>query len=200
MQRTSFYIVNAITVYRMLAAFLLLYLIMDANFDWFRWLLLVSFFTDAIDGFLARKYGVVSVVGSRMDSIADDLTVLMAIIGMVVFETGFLRDQLPLILVLTALYLLQLIMAFVRWGKLSSFHTYLAKLAALLQGIFLLLLFFLPEWPVTLFHVAAFVTILDLVEEILLVLLISRWQTDVKGLYWVWKAKKQESQLSDNGV
>jgi phosphatidylglycerophosphate synthase len=192
-QRTSFYIVNAITVYRLVAAFLLLYLIVNADIELFRWLLLVSFFTDAIDGFLARKYGVVSVAGSRLDSVADDLTVLMAIIGMIVFETGFLWDQLPLIFLLTGLYLLQLVMAFIRYGKLSSFHTFLAKIAAVLQGVFLVLLFFLPEWPVALFHLAALFTILDLTEEILLVLLLPRWQSNVKGLYWVWKENRKHA-------
>ncbi|HYD20610.1 MAG TPA: CDP-alcohol phosphatidyltransferase family protein, partial [Flavipsychrobacter sp.] len=90
-----------------------------------------------------------------------------------------------------ALFVSQIIMALVRYGKVSSFHTYLAKAAALLQGSFLILLFFLEEPPVILFYIATAVTALDLAEEMILVLLLPSWQADVKGLYWVLKEKKK---------
>jgi cardiolipin synthase len=80
-------------------------------------------------------------------------------------------------------------LAFVRYGKISSFHTYMAKLAALMQGSFLILLFFLQEPVYVLFYIAFFVTVIDLIEEIILVLLLPVWQTNVKGLYWVLKKK-----------
>ena len=67
--------VNSITLYRLLASLLLLYFIVINDLFTFKWLLLVSFFTDAIDGFLARKFKVTTVMGSKFDSIADDLTV-----------------------------------------------------------------------------------------------------------------------------
>ena len=192
MHRRSYYIINGITIYRLAASLLLLYLVLLKREDIFKWLLGLSFFTDAIDGFLARKYKVVSVAGARIDSIADDLTVLMAVIGVVVLKPEFIRQELNLIIVLLVLYLLQTIMALTRYGKISSFHTYLAKIAALFQGMFFVLLFFLPQWPMLLFYVASAMTILDLVEEIILVLLLPEWKTDVKGLYWI---KKQSRKL-----
>ena len=187
MHRRSYYIINGITIYRLAASLLLLYLVLLKREDIFKWLLGLSFFTDAIDGFLARKYKVVSVAGASIDSIADDLTVLMAVIGVVVLKPEFIRQELNLIIVLLVLYLLQTIMALTRYGKISSFHTYLAKIAALFQGMFFVLLFFLPQWPMLLFYVASAMTILDLVEEIILVLLLPEWKTDVKGLYWIKK-------------
>lgn len=187
MHRRSYYIINGITIYRLAASLLLLYLVLLKREDIFKWILGLSFFTDAIDGFLARKYKVVSVAGARIDSIADDLTVLMAVIGVVVLKPEFIRQELNLIIVLLVLYLLQTIMALTRYGKISSFHTYLAKIAALFQGMFFVLLFFLPQWPMLLFYVASAMTILDLVEEIILVLLLPEWKTDVKGLYWIKK-------------
>ncbi|HET7898343.1 MAG TPA: CDP-alcohol phosphatidyltransferase family protein [Flavisolibacter sp.] len=189
MYKKGFYIVNAITLYRLLAAFYLLYLVIEKRADLFKWLLAISFFTDAIDGLLARRWKVVTEIGSRLDSIADDLTVLMAIIAMFVFKPEFVRDQLSLIILLTALYFLQLILAFVRYGKPTSFHTYLAKAAAAMQGIFLVLLFFLPQPLVQVFYIAALFTFLDLAEEIVLVLLLPYWQTDVKGLFWLKKIR-----------
>ena len=185
MDKSKYYAVNAITVYRAIAVFALLYFIKRP--DVFKWLLAISFFTDAIDGFLARKYKVVSALGARIDSIADDLTILAAIAGLIVLKPEFIRHELVLIIILLSLYLLQNVLAFIRYGRISSFHTYLAKCAAVSQGVFLILMFFLPQWPLILFYISAGLTILDLLEEIVLVLLLPKWETDVKGLYWIKK-------------
>lgn len=137
MQRTSYYVINAITAYRLVASFFLLFLVFTGQVDIFKWMLAISFFTDAIDGFLARKYKVTSVMGARLDSIADDMTVLMAIIGVFRLKPEFIQQELVLIIVMLALLVIQTVMALVRYGKISSFHTYLAKIAAVLQGSFL---------------------------------------------------------------
>ena len=97
MPKTSFYIVNAITVYRLVAAFLLLYLLITKNAALFKWMLAISFLTDAVDGYLARRFGVVSSMGSRLDSIADDLTMLMGILGILRFQPAFLRQEVVLV-------------------------------------------------------------------------------------------------------
>ena len=188
--KRSYYLVNAITLYWALAAPLLLVFIFTGN-ELFKWFLAFSFFTDSIDGYLARKYKVASVAGSKLDSIADDLTIVVAVTGAFVLKPEFMNGQLALLISLFALFFSQVVMALVRYGKVSSFHTYLAKAAALLQGSFLILLFFLEEPPALLFYIAAVVTALDLAEEMILVLLLPRWQADVKGLYWVLKGKKK---------
>src|SRR6186713_1619428 len=89
MSRRSLYIVNGITIYRIAAAPVLLFLLWKQELDWFKWLLAASFFTDAIDGFIARKYKVTSIAGARLDSIGDDLTVLVAIIGLLALKWEF---------------------------------------------------------------------------------------------------------------
>ncbi len=84
MARASYYLINGITSYRVLAAPVLVWLIFTGEEDWFKWLLGISFFTDLIDGYLARRFHVESVWGSRLDSVGDDLTVLAGFIGMYV--------------------------------------------------------------------------------------------------------------------
>ncbi len=190
MHRRSYYVVNAITLYRLIAAPFLLLLIINHNLEVFKWLLGLSFFTDAIDGYLARKQKVTSAFGSKLDSIADDLTVFAAIVGIIVFKPEFLKREIILISVLLTLFMVQMILAFIRYGKTTSFHTYAAKAAAILQGVFLLLFFFLPEPAYVLFYITVIVTMIDLVEEIIIVLTLPYWKTDVRGLYWVLKNRK----------
>src|SRR5687768_2183846 len=106
--RPAVRIINLITLYRTITFPLLLLLILYDNLVWFKWLLLASFFTDAIDGFLARRYNATSILGSKLDSIGDDLTVLAAMIGLFAFRNEFIVEQLQVFGILFALFLIQL--------------------------------------------------------------------------------------------
>ncbi len=183
-------LVNLITLYRIVTAPLLLFLVITGYMDIFKWLLVLSFLTDAIDGILARKLNAVSILGARLDSIGDDLTFAVAVIGLAITRPDFIMEQWLIISILLLLFFIQLFAALYRYGKISSFHTYLAKIAAILQAIFLMASFFFSEIPYTLFYVACAFTAIDLLEEIILVKIIPEWRTDVKGLYWVRNSSK----------
>lgn len=174
-------------MYRIVAAPFLLILLFTGQYAIFKWLVFLSFFTDFIDGYLARKFKVASVFGTRLDSIGDDLTVLAAMVGLVVIKPEFIIEQKIIFIVIGVLFLIQTAYALIRYGKISSFHTYLAKLAAILQGVFLILVFFTDEPVLFLFYAASVVTILELAEETIMVYFLPKWETNVKGLYWVLK-------------
>jgi len=190
-QKKAWYVINGITLYRVIAAPFLLVLLFTGRYELFKWLLALSFFTDLIDGFLARKFNVTSVAGTRLDSIGDDLTILVAMTGLFVMKPEFIKQEKVVFIILFALFLVQTMYAFIRYGKMTSFHTWLAKAAAILQGVFLLLFFFTGEPIMFLFYTAVIVTMLELTEEIMLVYLLPVWETDVKGIFQVFKKKKQ---------
>lgn len=194
-QHLSYYVINGITLYRIVTAPLLLVLLFLEQYDLFKWLLAVSFFTDLIDGFLARKYKVTSVLGTKLDSIGDDLTVAVAVIGLFVMYPGFIQQQKWMFIILLILFLVQTIFAFFRYGKMTNFHTWLAKTAALSQGIFLLLTFFTGKPILLLFYTAVIITMLELIEEIILVYLLPEWEANIKGLYWVLKRERESKKM-----
>jgi phosphatidylglycerophosphate synthase len=194
-----YYIINGITFYRVIAAPFLIYLLFAGHYDSFKWLILLSFFTDFIDGFLARKFKVTSVFGTRLDSIGDDLTILVAMLALFVMKPGFIYSQKIIFLSIGILFIVQTAFAFFRYGKITSFHTYLAKLAAILQGVFLLLVFFTGKPLMILFYAAAIVTILELIEETILVHLLRVWKPNVKGLYWVLMKKPPGKSIRNDG-
>jgi CDP-diacylglycerol--glycerol-3-phosphate 3-phosphatidyltransferase len=187
----SFYIINGITVYRIAAAPLLLWLIFSDQYNSFIWFLGISFFTDLIDGFLARKFKVTSEIGTRLDSIGDDLTIISAVIGLYVFKHDFFESQRIFLILLFILFLIQNIFALTKFRKITSFHTYLAKISAVLQGVFLLLVFFLDQPLTGLFYITVLSTGLELIEEIILVLVLKEWKANVKGIYWVLQNKSE---------
>jgi CDP-diacylglycerol--glycerol-3-phosphate 3-phosphatidyltransferase len=186
----AFYVINAITLYRVVAAPLLLALLLSGPPVWFKWMVGLSFFTDMIDGVLARAYHVNSTLGARLDSIGDDLTVLITTAGLLMQRPELLTAQWGWWLPLVLLFLIQTGYALYRYKRISSFHTRLAKLAAFAQGVFLMTFYFFDTLHYPLFYTAIIITILELIEEIILVAWFNEWTTDVKGLYWVWKKQQ----------
>ncbi len=189
--KKEYIIVNGLTFYRLVMAPVLVVLILNNHIQLFKWLLLVSFSTDAVDGFLARKLKVTSRTGAKLDSIADDLTVVAAMTAMVIVFHDFVLNNIIVFIIPFILFLVELIIAFIKYKKISSFHTYLAKIAALLQGLFFISAFFLETPHYGLFIITAIITTLDLVEEIILVLMIKEWRANVHGLWWALKSNNK---------
>lgn len=172
--------------YRIAAVPVLLALILLEYRQVFSWFLLISYSTDAIDGFLARKLKIASERGSQLDSIGDQLTFIMGLIGLWIFENTFIRENLLFIAIALSLYMLQMLIAFKKYGKATAFHTYLAKASAVVQGIFILwTLFFSPVY--WLFYAMIGLGVLETIEEIALILRYPVWVKDVKGIYWAMK-------------
>jgi CDP-diacylglycerol--glycerol-3-phosphate 3-phosphatidyltransferase len=177
---------NLLSLFRVAAAPVLLILIFNEHESAFKWLLTFAFFTDMIDGFIARKLHQESKLGSILDSIGDSLTIIVGVTGLVHFRYELYSDHSTIIHVVIGLHLFQLGLSLWRYGKPSSFHTWSAKFAALGIGLFILSTFhfgFSPE----LFYLAILLLILDATEESILVFLLPEWKNDVKGIYWVLK-------------
>lgn len=184
-------IVNLITLYRIITAPLIVVLIFTDHVHIYKWLILASFSTDAIDGYLARKYKAASILGSKLDSLGDDLTVLVSLIALFNLHPEFFKKELLLIILLVGLFFLQMFLSLFKYKKTTSFHTYFAKLAAVAQGFFLLSVFFFETIYYPLFHAATIITCIELIEEIIIIFLLPTWQADVRGIYWVLKGKEK---------
>lgn len=186
----NYNIADWFSFYRVIAAPLLLILLWLGERELFTWFLLVSYCTDMIDGFLARKLEITSARGSQLDSLGDQLTFVIGLIGLLVFETDFMLKNGLLIIIAFTPYIVQMILAYSKYGKATSFHTYLAKLSAMVQGVFILWsLFFDPEY--TLFYVMIVIGILETIEEISLIFMYDKWVSDVKGIYWALRDKRR---------
>ncbi len=186
----NFNIADWFSFYRIFAAPFLLVLIWVDQQLIFTWLLLVSYSTDAIDGYLARKLKITSPRGSQLDSFGDQVTVVVGLIGLYYFETNFIKTNLVLILIAFVPYIIQMIIAFSKYGKATAFHTYLAKLSAVIQSVFILWsLFFSPEY--SLFYTMIAIGFLETFEEITLIFMYDKWASDIKGIYWAYRDKKR---------
>lgn len=186
----EFNIADWFSFYRILIVPILLLFVALGLREIFAWLLLISYSTDAIDGFLARKLNISSSRGSQLDSLGDQMTLFVAFIGILVFETDFMKENYPLILLAFVPYIIQMVIAFRKYGKATAFHTYLAKLSAIIQAIFILwLLFFEPVY--WLFYLMIGVGVIETIEEITLIFMYDNWVDGVKGIYWAFRDKRR---------
>jgi len=186
----NFNIADWFSFYRIASAPLLLVLIALDERQIFTWLLLMSYSTDAIDGYLARKLEITSPRGSQLDSIGDQVTLVVGLIGLFYFESQFITTNLVLILVAFVPYIIQMLLAFSKYGKATAFHTYLAKLSAIMQSIFILWsLFFSPNY--SLFYIMIAIGLLETFEEITLIFMYDNWASDVKSIFWAIKDKRR---------
>ena len=142
--------------------------------------LVVALLTDGADGFLARRGNRTSVLGAKLDSWAD-----LALFASVPISAWWLwpdviRAEARFILAAVAAYTVPIGVGLLKFRRLTSYHTWGAKLSAVLMGGSALLLFTDgPTWP---FHLATLVLVLEAVEEIAITTVLPRWTSDVRSL------------------
>lgn len=155
------------------------------------WLYLIFFSTDAIDGVFAHFFGMESERRARLDTLGDILYLLTGAFGYYIFETAHFEDHLMLIGLILGTYLIQFIFSMSKWGKPSTYHTWLAKLAAFSQVVFLVWMFFFgPYWLI--FYVAVGLSLLDALEDIAITLLLNKRRSHLKGLPWLLSGNGKE--------
>lgn len=188
----NFNVADWFSFYRIAAAPVLIAISLLGHRELFTWMLLLSYSTDAIDGFLARKLKIASPRGSQLDSLGDQLTLVVGFIGLILFEKDFIRNNLVVILIPLTLYFLQMLIAFRKYGKATAFHTYLAKTSAIVQAVFILwLLFFGPVY--WLFYLMIGLGIIETIEEIILIFMYPNWVAGVKSIFYAQKDPRRSA-------
>jgi len=177
---------NAISIARLGATPILLGTVVLGRMELFKWLLLACLLSDILDGLIARSFHLTSKLGASLDSVADMLTMFVGLIGVLVFQRAFVSAHWPELLLVMVFYTAEAICALWRYGKLSSFHTLLDRIAAYMAGIFVMSLF-LWGYRGWLFHLTVMIYLLGLSEEMLLIYLLPGWRSDVGGLIRVLK-------------
>jgi CDP-diacylglycerol--glycerol-3-phosphate 3-phosphatidyltransferase len=180
---------NAISCARLAAVPFLAGAAATGHRDLFKWLLLACFSSDILDGAIARAFDVRSKLGAALDSNADLLVELCALYGLFVFHREVVRDHVAILATAVALYLLEIALSLWRYGRLSSFHTVMSRVAGYGQGLFLLALFFFG-WSPWLFHGAVGLAIAASLEELELLRRLPEWRADVGGL---WRLRRDRS-------
>jgi len=182
-------LVNAMTISRILCAFLLLFLA-PASINEISVLFYVVYswcvLSDFIDGPIARKTKSTSEFGSFLDSAAD---MILAIIVLIIFLP--ILDLAPwmaaLVVIVLATRAVGFTIGFVKWRTFTLLHTYANKAAGAMLGFFpiFLGLFGLAATVIILFTAA----ILSAAEELVITIRSKDLQRNITSMFALNKEK-----------
>ena len=172
---------NLLSILRILIAPLLLVSAATGRAGLFVFLFILSLVSDALDGFLARRLNQVSGLGAQLDSWGDLATYLAAPAGVWLLWPALVRREQTFILLGLGGFLFPILLRFCKFGRLTSYHTRAARLAAVLLGFATpLLLAGGPPYP---FRLAILLFLLAELEEVAITLHLKRWQANIPS-FW----------------
>jgi phosphatidylglycerophosphate synthase len=171
---------NFISMFRLLAAPVLLMMAVAQMPDAFAYLLIPALFSDAVDGWLARKLQCESEIGSLLDSAADITLMAVIIVSIWFLHPAVYQQHWPIIAIVFVVWSVAHLLALLRYRRPASFHTRLLQTGILLFGLFALLMFtygFIP-W---LLYVAGIVSLIGAAEHFALLYLLPKWTPNIRG-------------------
>ena len=184
-----FNVPNALSLYRVATTPVILYSLFSDHRLLFAWLIIINLITDALDGFIARHWKLETAIGTKLDSIGDLMTDLLALCGLVYFEQPFVRSHILAFGLLFGVSLAPQFLSLLRFRRLVSMHLYLSKLTNILLAVFFTVYFLVAYIP-ALFYSMICVGILAGIEEFAVLCFVREHRENVRGLYWVLKEMK----------
>jgi CDP-diacylglycerol--glycerol-3-phosphate 3-phosphatidyltransferase len=143
--------------------------------------LLLSLVTDAADGFIARYFHQASELGARLDSWADFLTSMALPFCAWWLRPEVIRQEWVMIGAGIVFYLLAIAVGFIKFRRLTSYHTWGAKVAAVLFAAAVVVMF--AGGPGWIFRIVMPFIILTELEEIAMTVILSQPVDNVPSLW-----------------
>lgn len=151
-------------------------------------ILIASFASDVLDGYIARRYGQTSELGARLDSLGDFAIYTTIPVAWWLLWPDSARHEAPYIIAVIASVTIPPLIAFCKFHAATSYHTRTAKLAALLVGGSALLIFAGgPAWP---FRIATPICCVAAIEEIAITLALTERRSNVRSLWSLIRQRK----------
>lgn len=180
MSTKVFTISNALCIFRLLMALILPLLAWQGNKKAFMGCLIAALFSDAIDGFIARKLHQTSLLGTKLDSWADLTLFFTAPLGVWLLWPEVIQRERVFVGLLIAGIVVPVFLGLLKYRRITSYHTYMAKISGVLLGFSaLLLLFDVTAWP---FRFAALFVVAEALEEIAITAILPQWTSNVHSL------------------
>lgn len=127
---------------------------------------LICSISDVLDGYVARKYNLVTDFGAKLDSIAD-MTMFLSLIIVLLPVLNFTLEIYVLILIIVILKIASAIYCYIKFKKLSTIHSYLNKITGLLIILIPVLLIFAPSE--NLIAIICIIATITAIEEFLII-------------------------------
>jgi CDP-diacylglycerol--glycerol-3-phosphate 3-phosphatidyltransferase len=181
---------NLLSFYRIFSFPVVLFFALTKNESVYFILLLINLVTDVLDGYIARKFNLQSEFGARLDSLADIGMYVLAFVGVVCFKAKEIAPYMISFYLFLLFFILPEIVSFIKFRSFPSLHLYSSKIGGFLMGSFFFTLFIFGFYSVF-YYLMLFVSILSFLEELIVVLVLSKLKSDVKSLFWILQDKSR---------
>jgi phosphatidylglycerophosphate synthase len=169
---------NTISMLRIASVPLLLWLAWTRQ-PAFAYILAASLMSDILDGYLARRLNQQTRLGAQLDSWGDFLTVLIYLPAALWLQPIELRHSAAYVVVAVASYSLPIVLGFVKYHRLTSYHTRLMTITAYAMGIAMVCFF--AGWSAIPFRCACVLLLVASIEEIMITNALPEWVENVRG-------------------
>ena len=149
---------------------------------------ILSLLTDATDGLLARRLHQATELGARLDSWGDLLTCLALPMCGWWLRPEVVRQEALLLGLGIASYLAAVLAGVLKFRRLTSYHTWAAKISAVLVGAAVLIFF--ANGPGWVFRIVMPIVLLTNLEEIAITLTLSQLTANVPSLWHALKLRR----------
>ncbi len=171
---------------------LILWFILSQKESLFAVFIIINLISDVLDGLIARYLNQQTELGARLDSIGDIGTYILAFVGIYVFKWDVLQAHMLPFIIYVSLCIILVLTALIKFGRFPSFHLYSWKIGGYIQGFFFFTLFAFDFYPALLYFMLVW-AILSAIEHIIIQIMIPRMRSNVKGIWWVLKARRAEN-------
>jgi CDP-diacylglycerol--glycerol-3-phosphate 3-phosphatidyltransferase len=172
---------NTLSLSRIVAVPILFYLAWVDRPRLFLLLLACSLMTDVLDGFFARKMKKETGLGAKLDSWGDFAVFMSLPFCAWWLWPDLIHQETLFIVAVIASYTIPILFGFLKYRRLTSYHTWGAKVSGILITISVFLL--LAARITSPFRIAAFVLALSAIEEISITMILTNWQANVPSLW-----------------
>ena len=171
---------NALSMLRLVLAPVLVWLAWTDRPRAFLAVLCVSLLSDLTDGWFARRFDQATHLGTLLDSYGDFATYLTVPVCAWWLWPDLIRREGWYAAAVVAAYVFPISLGYLKYGRLTAYHTYGAKLSAVVVGASALALFAGgPAWP---FRIATWVLVAAELEEIAITTILPAWRANVPSI------------------
>jgi len=172
---------NLFSLFRIVSVPILIYVALIDKPNLFLILASFSLTTDAIDGYLARRLNQITNLGTTLDSVGDMMMYFtMPLCGWLLWPEMVMKE-IGYIIVLMISFIVPMIAGALKFGRMPSYHTWLAKTSTMFISI-ATMVWFIWQYPF-LFRLAVVIQILVMTEYIAITIKLKKWKGNIPS-YW----------------
>lgn len=174
----------------LIAAFLVIDALDGKTGLWFVIGFVIAGISDMLDGMVARRYKVVSTIGSAMDGYADVLLYTCILFCIWRVHPGVVKSFFIPILTVGATQVISWLISLFKYSKITSYHTFAGKFWAVTLFVVTFSIFAFNYAGVFLW-IAIIVGVASNIEDMMITLVTPYWAHDVSSIRGAFKLRKE---------